>query len=376
MDLDAHDRRSTGQAARARPGGRPCRDDRRHDPRRHRRRRSAGRGDQRDGAAARRVDVRSSSSTTARRPVRRRCASSTSPIRRRPPRWSAPGNRSSSPASTSCAPHYPRFVEQLERLDWAALAVLPLLEGGELFGVVVYRWMDPVEFTPAAPRAHRDDLRARRPRAGAGPQPRPPRRLHPPAARLEPRSRQLRRRRRPRSAPAAAPAQLVHRRAVRPPARRAVRRRRDPLRRAHPGRRRSSRPTDRRPARLRPRRREADGDEEVPLDAVARDVRRGAACPPRRGGRDVRVEELPTVQGDPALLHQVLQNLIDNAAKYRDPDRPAEIVVSATAGQGRRRRRRHTMVADLGRATTGSASRRSTSPRSSTCSPGRSRAPS
>ena len=38
---------------------------------------------------------------------------------------------------------------------------------------------------------------------------------------------------------------------------------------------------------------------------------------------------LPTVQGDPALLHQVLQNLIDNAAKYRDPDRPAEIVVSA-----------------------------------------------
>ena len=35
------------------------------------------------------------------------------------------------------------------RLDWAALAVLPLFEGGELFGVVVYRWMDPVEFTPA-----------------------------------------------------------------------------------------------------------------------------------------------------------------------------------------------------------------------------------
>ena len=43
----------------------------------------------------------------------------------------------------------------------------------------------------------------------------------------------------------------------------------------------------------------------------------------------MRIEELPTVQGDPALLHQVLQNLIDNAAKYRDPDRPAEIVVSA-----------------------------------------------
>ena len=43
---------------------------------------------------------------------------------------------------------YPRFVEQLEKVDWAALAVLPLFEGGELFGVVVFRWMDPVEFTP------------------------------------------------------------------------------------------------------------------------------------------------------------------------------------------------------------------------------------
>jgi signal transduction histidine kinase len=43
----------------------------------------------------------------------------------------------------------------------------------------------------------------------------------------------------------------------------------------------------------------------------------------------VRIEDLPTVQGDPALFHQVLQNLIDNAAKYRHPDRPAEIVVSA-----------------------------------------------
>src|SRR4029450_3400413 len=37
---------------------------------------------------------------------------------------------------------YPRCVERLERVDWAALAVLPLIERGQLFGVVVYRWVE------------------------------------------------------------------------------------------------------------------------------------------------------------------------------------------------------------------------------------------
>ncbi|GAA0558410.1 hypothetical protein GCM10010172_46820 [Paractinoplanes ferrugineus] len=39
--------------------------------------------------------------------------------------------------------------------------------------------------------------------------------------------------------------------------------------------------------------------------------------------------KMPTVLGDRTLLRQLLQNLIDNAMKYRSPDRPCEISLSA-----------------------------------------------
>ncbi|WP_250004479.1 ATP-binding protein [Actinoplanes sp. M2I2] len=42
-------------------------------------------------------------------------------------------------------------------------------------------------------------------------------------------------------------------------------------------------------------------------------------------------DDLPTVQGDPVLLRQLLQNLIDNAIKYRHPERPCRITVSASS---------------------------------------------
>lgn len=41
------------------------------------------------------------------------------------------------------------------------------------------------------------------------------------------------------------------------------------------------------------------------------------------------IEELPTVAGDAVLLRQLMQNLITNAVKYRHPDRPSRIVVTA-----------------------------------------------
>lgn len=49
----------------------------------------------------------------------------------------------------------------------------------------------------------------------------------------------------------------------------------------------------------------------------------------------VRVEELPACFGDEFQINQVFSNLIDNAIKYRDPERPLEITVSAAETGGR-----------------------------------------
>ena len=70
-------------------------------------------------------------------------------------------------------------------------------------------------------------------------------------------------------------------------------------------------------------------DEEVELGAVAGDVIEALRVRLDEVGATVDVGELPTVQGDAALLHQIVQNLVDNAAKYRDPNRPPEISVTA-----------------------------------------------
>ena len=46
-------------------------------------------------------------------------------------------------------------------------------------------------------------------------------------------------------------------------------------------------------------------------------------------GAVVRHEDLPTVRGDRAQLERVLQNLVSNALKFRRPDAPVQIEVSA-----------------------------------------------
>ncbi|GAA4960616.1 ATP-binding protein [Kineococcus glutinatus] len=49
-------------------------------------------------------------------------------------------------------------------------------------------------------------------------------------------------------------------------------------------------------------------------------------------GAQVRATSLPVLHGDPVLLRQLLQNLIANAVKYRSPQRPCQVGVSATPG--------------------------------------------
>jgi len=47
-------------------------------------------------------------------------------------------------------------------------------------------------------------------------------------------------------------------------------------------------------------------------------------------GATVQHNPLPTVHGNPGQLRALLQNLLTNAVKYRHPDRPSSVRVSAT----------------------------------------------
>ena len=56
---------------------------------------------------------------------------------------------------------------------------------------------------------------------------------------------------------------------------------------------------------------------------------RSLEVPLREAGATVEVGEMPTVMADPLQLEQVFSNLIGNAVKYRHPDRPPAIAISA-----------------------------------------------
>ncbi|MEN6517766.1 MAG: PAS domain-containing protein [Methanospirillum sp.] len=82
----------------------------------------------------------------------------------------------------------------------------------------------------------------------------------------------------------------------------------------------------------------------LPLDEVVRDAVVDLRCVIAEGEADVRYCDLPTVWGDRGQLVQVFENLISNAIKFRRPDVPPEVTVSAV----RDRRMWHVMVADNG----------------------------
>lgn len=67
--------------------------------------------------------------------------------------------------------------------------------------------------------------------------------------------------------------------------------------------------------------------DDVDLDAVLEHVRHDLGD--RLDGVTLEAGPLPVVVGDEVQLRSVLQNLVDNAAKFADPTRPAEIRLSA-----------------------------------------------
>jgi signal transduction histidine kinase len=55
----------------------------------------------------------------------------------------------------------------------------------------------------------------------------------------------------------------------------------------------------------------------------------------KESGVKIRVEELPPCYGDETQINQVFSNLLDNALKFLDPDRPGMIRISGKAEKGR-----------------------------------------
>ncbi len=69
--------------------------------------------------------------------------------------------------------------------------------------------------------------------------------------------------------------------------------------------------------------------ETVDLNTIARDVLSDLEIRIEEAGATVAVDPLPEVEADPTQMRQLLQNLIANALKYRKPDVPPEVHVSA-----------------------------------------------
>lgn len=67
----------------------------------------------------------------------------------------------------------------------------------------------------------------------------------------------------------------------------------------------------------------------VDLNRVAADVLSDLELRAEEAGGQITVAQLPCIVGDAQQLHQLLQNLIANAIKFRSPARPLQIEISA-----------------------------------------------
>ncbi|MEL6983599.1 MAG: ATP-binding protein, partial [Actinomycetota bacterium] len=70
--------------------------------------------------------------------------------------------------------------------------------------------------------------------------------------------------------------------------------------------------------------------EPIDLRALAEEVIDQMRPELAKVGATVEVEKLPTIDGDEIQLRQLLQNLVENAFKYRDPERPLHLTMAAT----------------------------------------------
>ena len=71
-------------------------------------------------------------------------------------------------------------------------------------------------------------------------------------------------------------------------------------------------------------------DDPVDLRALAEEVIDQMRPELMKAGATIDVQKLPTVDGDEIQLRQLLQNLVENAYKYRAPDRSLHLTMEAT----------------------------------------------
>jgi len=73
---------------------------------------------------------------------------------------------------------------------------------------------------------------------------------------------------------------------------------------------------------------------EVEMDAVLKGVLTDLQLMIREAGASIQVGPLPVIQGDAGQLRALVQNLVSNAVKYRDPERRPDIHVGASVQAG------------------------------------------
>ena len=73
----------------------------------------------------------------------------------------------------------------------------------------------------------------------------------------------------------------------------------------------------------------------VDADALVRESLAATRYQIEASGAKVAVGPLPSCLADPGLLGQAFSNLIDNAVKYREPDRPLRLDISGAEEEGR-----------------------------------------